>query len=72
MSEFEYLPFVPSNTTLKQQRMCRVFVSGENEISRMPKDVQSMFTIVQEKDFRVDISSSEIREKQQQQEKMEL
>uniref|UniRef100_A0A7S1GM38 Uncharacterized protein n=1 Tax=Cyclophora tenuis TaxID=216820 RepID=A0A7S1GM38_CYCTE len=46
------------------------FVSGEEHVRSLPKDVQSMFTIVQEKDFRVDISSSEIRKRQQ--EKMEL
>lgn len=45
----------------------REFVTGEQELKKMPKDVQNMFTLVQEKDFRVDISSTEIRKRQEQQ-----
>jgi len=38
-----------------------VFVSGHEELEELPKDVQAMFSIVSEEQFRVDISSSEIR-----------
>mmetsp|Transcript_10286 Transcript_10286/g.13021 ORF Transcript_10286/g.13021 Transcript_10286/m.13021 type:complete len:804 (+) Transcript_10286:94-2505(+) len=42
----------------------RKFVTGEEELVALPKDVRDMFTIIKEEDFRVDISSSEIRAKQ--------
>lgn len=41
------------------------FVSGEDEVKVLPKDVQQMFTLVTEEDFRVDISSSEIRKRRE-------
>ena len=41
------------------------FVSGEDEVKGLPKDVQQMFTLVTEEDFRVDISSSEIRKRRE-------
>jgi nicotinic acid mononucleotide adenylyltransferase len=41
------------------------FVAGGDEVFSLPKDVQEMFTIIQESDFRKDISSSEIREQQE-------
>ena len=37
------------------------FVTGEEALDDLPDDVSDMFTIIQEEDFRVDISSSEIR-----------
>lgn len=40
-----------------------MFVSGYKELEELPKDVQSMFSIVSEEQFRVDISSSEIRQR---------
>lgn len=38
-----------------------MFVSGHKELEELPKDVQAMFSIISEEQFRVDISSSEIR-----------
>jgi nicotinic acid mononucleotide adenylyltransferase/nicotinamide mononucleotide (NMN) deamidase PncC len=38
------------------------FVSGAEELEGLPHDIRNMFTIIKEEDFRVDISSSEIRE----------
>jgi hypothetical protein len=41
------------------------FVSGQEELALLPQDfVKDMFTIMEESEFRVDISSSEIRRKQ--------
>jgi len=40
------------------------FVTGEKELEGLPLDVQEMFTIIKEDDFRVDISSTELRAKQ--------
>jgi hypothetical protein len=37
------------------------FVSGAKELEGLPHDIRNMFTIIKEEDFRVDISSSEIR-----------
>ncbi len=49
------------------------FVTGEDEVATLPKDVQRIFTLVNEKDFRVDISSTEIRrQKSAEIEKQEL
>lgn len=39
------------------------FITGESELEGLPKDVRNMFTIIREEDFRVDISSSELRGK---------
>ena len=39
------------------------FVSGEEELKDLPGDVRDMFTIIQESDFRVDVSSTELRAK---------
>jgi nicotinic acid mononucleotide adenylyltransferase len=41
------------------------FVSGEDEVKLLPKDVQQMFTLVMEDDFRVDISSTELRKRRE-------
>mmetsp|Transcript_58767 Transcript_58767/g.143753 ORF Transcript_58767/g.143753 Transcript_58767/m.143753 type:complete len:639 (+) Transcript_58767:56-1972(+) len=38
-----------------------VFVSGEDELVGLPEDLAAMFTVMKESEFRVDISSSEIR-----------
>jgi hypothetical protein len=45
----------------------RTFVTGQEELSDLPADVQEMFTLVQEKDFRVDLSSTELRKQAEQQ-----
>jgi len=37
------------------------FVTGEEELEGLPLDVRNMFTIIREEDFRVDISSTELR-----------
>ena len=39
------------------------WISGEKELIHLPKDVRDMFTIIKEEDFRVDLSSSELRAK---------
>lgn len=39
------------------------FVTGKEELDGLPPDVKDMFTIIQEEDFRVDISSTELRKK---------
>jgi nicotinic acid mononucleotide adenylyltransferase len=47
------------------------FVSGEEELSSLPHDfANDMFTIMRESEFRVDISSSEIRRKQAERERI--
>ena len=38
------------------------FISGAEELVDLPADIQGMFTIIKEEDFRVDVSSSEIRQ----------
>jgi hypothetical protein len=37
------------------------FITGEEELVDLPKDVREMFTIIEEEDFRVDLSSTEVR-----------
>ena len=39
------------------------FVTGEEELTSLPADVQEMFTIIQEEDFRLDLSSTELRKR---------
>jgi len=39
----------------------KIFVTGKEELVDLPEDVRDMFTIIKEEDFRIDISSSEIR-----------
>jgi len=36
-------------------------VTGEEELSRLPRDIQNMFTVLSQDEFRVDISSTELR-----------
>ena len=43
------------------------FVSGEEELIDLPGDVRKKFVIIKEEDFRVDISSSQIRSQMQSQ-----
>ena len=38
-------------------------MSGEKEIMSLPSHVQQMFTLLTEEDFRVDVSSTELRKK---------
>ena len=40
------------------------FVTGEEELSSLPDDVREMFTIIKEEDFRIDLSSTEIRRRE--------
>lgn len=37
------------------------FIDGSKEVASQPQDVQEMFTLLKEEDFRVDMSSTEIR-----------
>ena len=39
------------------------FICGKEELAGLPEDVKSMFTIIDEAEFRVDISSTELRQK---------
>lgn len=41
------------------------FVSGQEELLGLPDEVASVFTIMEESEFRVDLSSSEIRKEQE-------
>ena len=43
------------------------FVSGEEALHGLPTDIQGMFLLLDESEFRVDISSTEIRQQQSQQ-----
>jgi len=54
----------PQEGEADKQRQTR-FVTGEDELIDLPPDVREMFTIVQEEDFRLDISSSELRARMQ-------
>jgi len=45
------------------------FVSGKDDLVGLPDEVSSMFTIMEESEFRVDLSSSEIRKEQERKEK---
>ena len=39
------------------------FITGEEELEALPSDVRDMFTIIQEEDFRLDLSSTELRKR---------
>ena len=39
------------------------FVTGEEALTSLPTDVQEIFTIIQEEDFRLDLSSTELRKR---------
>lgn len=39
----------------------RLFINGKEEQESLPAHIQQMFTLLEEKDFRVDISSTELR-----------
>ena len=39
------------------------FVTGEEALTSLPTNVQEMFTIIQEEDFRLDLSSTELRKR---------
>mmetsp|Transcript_4375 Transcript_4375/g.6161 ORF Transcript_4375/g.6161 Transcript_4375/m.6161 type:complete len:309 (+) Transcript_4375:687-1613(+) len=45
----------------KRKRQAK-FVSGLEELDDLPHDIQNMFTVMDEDEFRVDISSTELRE----------
>ena len=40
------------------------FINGEEEVRSLPKDIQQMFTLLSEDEFRLDISSTELRKQQ--------
>lgn len=40
-----------------------MFVNGEEEVKSLPPNVQEMFTLLTEEEFRLDISSTELRKK---------
>ena len=40
------------------------FITGKDELSGLPEDLKKKFTIIEEQEFRVDISSTEIRQKE--------
>lgn len=37
------------------------FVNGDEEVKSLPPNVQQMFTLLTEEEFRLDISSTELR-----------
>ena len=39
------------------------FVNGEEEVTSLPPGVQEMFTLLTEDEFRLDISSTELRKR---------
>ena len=47
----------------KESHDRRQFITGKDELSGLPEDLKNKFTIIEEQEFRVDISSTEIREK---------
>jgi len=47
------------------------FVSGQEELEGLPDEVASMFVIMEESEFRVDLSSSQIRRKEEQEQRKE-
>ena len=47
----------------------KVFVNGEEEVKSLPLDMQQMFTLLTEEEFRLDISSTELRKTLEQQQK---
>lgn len=51
---------------LEQIQQSKVFISGKEQVQSMPEDIQNMFTLLSEEEFRMDISSTEIRNKQKQ------
>lgn len=40
------------------------FITGEEELSGLPEELKSKFSIIEEQEFRVDISSTELRQKE--------
>ena len=46
-------------------RKSSTFVTGEEALEGLPVDVKDIFTIIKEEDFRVDISSTELRAREQ-------
>jgi len=53
--------FVVGGRLEQNKQLERVFISGGDQLSTMPSDIQEMFTLLSQDDFRVDISSTEIR-----------
>ena len=44
------------------------FINGEEEVKSLPMQIQEMFTLLTEEEFRLDVSSTEIRKKMEEQE----
>jgi hypothetical protein len=40
-----------------------IFVNGEEQVMSLPMEIQEMFTLLTEDEFRLDISSTELRER---------
>jgi len=40
-----------------------IFVNGEEQVMSLPMEIQEMFTFLTEDEFRLDISSTELRER---------
>ncbi len=41
------------------------FITGREELSGLPEELKSKFTIIEEQEFRIDISSTELRQKEE-------
>jgi nicotinic acid mononucleotide adenylyltransferase len=46
---------------LEQTESAKKFINGEEEVKSLPMHVQEMFTLLTEEEFRLDVSSTEIR-----------
>jgi hypothetical protein len=53
------------STTSEENNESTVFVTGQNELEGLPSDMQEMFLLLDESDFRVDVSSTELRAQQE-------
>mmetsp|Transcript_34695 Transcript_34695/g.46548 ORF Transcript_34695/g.46548 Transcript_34695/m.46548 type:complete len:94 (-) Transcript_34695:731-1012(-) len=56
-------PFLNQNIINPPKKMTNrsKFITGQEELSTLPNDVQDLFILIREEDFRVDISSTELR-----------
>ena len=65
------LPAASSSSSSVVPPPSKQFVTGREELNGLPDTIRSMFTIMEESEFRVDLSSSEIRSQQQQQQQQQ-
>merc|ERR1719162_121732 len=54
-----------STSTCSSSSNSSTFITGQEEIQNLPKDIRDMFHILDENDFRVDLSSTVIRAKEE-------